>query len=103
MISSHLRMAGPKTTRMRAKARYIDAHVISLRTYATALGDRTYAVFKVADGTELGFWSYAKHPVLKPLRVGDQISLRRNDNGRLRLVDPHSNPVYLAFSRFFNI
>ncbi|MGJ3252402.1 MAG: hypothetical protein ACFE0J_14940 [Elainellaceae cyanobacterium] len=77
--------------------------MISLTSHATALGDRTYAVFKVADGTDLGFWSSAEHPVLKLLQVGDQISLRRSSNGRLRLVDPQPNPVHSAFSRFFTI
>jgi len=103
MIGSHSRVARSKPTHIRRTARHIDAHVISLTTHATALGDRTYAVFKAVDGTEIGFWSYAEHPVLKPLRIGDQISLKRNDNGRLRLVDPHSNPVHSVFSRFFNI
>ena len=67
-------------------AALIDAHVTSLTTCATALGDRIYAVFQAVDGSVLGFWSHADHPALRSLRVGDTVVLKRNTKGHLSLA-----------------
>ncbi|MEL6221539.1 MAG: hypothetical protein AAFQ57_17560 [Cyanobacteria bacterium J06626_14] len=64
----------------------IEAHVTSLTTRATAMGDRSYAVFKAVDGSTLGFWSRADHPALMTLRVGDSVALKRNAKGHLKLA-----------------
>ena len=67
-------------------AALIEAHVTSLTTRATALGDRMYAVFQAVDGSVLGFWTHAGHPALRTLRVGDTVALKRNANGHLSLA-----------------
>ena len=61
----------------------VAARMTALTSCLMALGDRIYAVFKTVDGSTLGFWACAEHPVLRSLRVGDAIALTRKPNGRL--------------------
>lgn len=71
----------------------IEAQVTSITVRTTALGDRTYAVFKAMDGSILGFWSHADHPALQALRVGDTVALKRKPNGHLSLASPSVSPA----------
>lgn len=74
----------------------VNAQVTSLTVRATALGDRTYAVFETVDGSMLGFWSRADHPALQALHIGDTVVLKRKPNGHLSLASPSvflANPV----------
>ena len=75
----------------------VAARVTALTPRSTALGDRIYAVFKTVDGSTLGFWACAEHPVLRSLRVGDAIALTRKTNGRLSF--PSSQSVSNAHVR----
>lgn len=78
----------------------IEARVVTLTPRTTAWGDRIYAVFQAVDGSTLGYWDHADHPILCSLRLGDSITLRRKANGRLTLAP---EPVHQAEYGLFNL
>jgi len=75
----------------------IQAQVTALTCRETAWGDRIYAVFNTADGTTLGFWDHADHPILRSLRLGDTITLHRKPNGHFTLTPPSPPPGSQGF------
>lgn len=74
----------------------VKAHVALLSIHSTTLGDRIYAVFNTIDGSTLGLWSDSQHPILRTLRVGDAVMLKRNAKGHLSLASQptaNANPI----------
>lgn len=65
---------------------WIEAETVSIKRYATARGERLYAVFRSKDGSQMGIWSPLGHPHLRRLHLGDRVILQRSASGRLGLV-----------------